>query len=81
MTETVKKRKALTKRPALVLEMESIVISEGTRRMHKQCVFDHTDNLTTLQRVRPFSSTTCSVFKIKGHLNRASQSFHSTVHS
>lgn len=39
-TETGKKE-ALTKRPALVLEMESVIIFGATRCMHKQCVLSH----------------------------------------
>lgn len=48
------KKEALTKRPALVLEMESVIIFGATRCMHKQCVFCNTDNPTTLQRARLF---------------------------
>lgn len=51
------KKETLTKRPALVLEMESVIISGATRCMHKQCVcvLSHRKNPTTPRMARLFS--------------------------
>lgn len=39
------KNEALTKRPALVLEMESVIISGATENTNSVCVLSHGKNL------------------------------------